>query len=369
MIVSDKFRRTIEMSGLLTRTELILFFVLLQYAHTGSYKCFPSIKRLAAEAIMSVSTVKRALKSLTEKELLTVTPQKRKDGGKTTNLYTLQMDPKFWGIEEEPAKKTSDSKTIISATTSAEEPAYYEEQYYPTELFYCAPKAKPKKNKITNLKASEEVTNETISMDEIKSKYNYSELVSSHMTMKDSIIDPLFRVLNLALNHKGDTIKINSKLNALTKDFVAHINSLTADNLATIINRVNNDNNEINSYSSFLRTCIYNFIDEEPKNLRAEVMRDMKEGLVDMDSIGFSTNNAEDLISVGEVRPDGSMDINIIHADDGHTIEPSEKSAAAMTEAQEPSSEKKAIDKLLGNPGKVDYDALMSTRNPWFRKI
>ncbi len=95
----------------------------------------------------------------------------------------------------------------------------------------------------------------------------------------------------------------------------------------------------------------------------------MKEGLVDMDNIGFSTNNAEDLISVGEVRPDGTMNVNIVHADKGHTMDPSENSAADMTEAQEPSSEKEAIDKLLGNPGKVDYEALMSIKNSRFRKI
>ena len=55
--------------------------------------CWPGIKGVAAKNRISERAVQRHLANLQEVGLLTVTPQYRLDGSRTTNLYQIQMTP------------------------------------------------------------------------------------------------------------------------------------------------------------------------------------------------------------------------------------------------------------------------------------
>ena len=58
-----------------------------QGKNEGSY---PSHKTIASECSISVSTVKRAICKLKKRRYLEVTNRRRKDGGKTSNLYKCE---------------------------------------------------------------------------------------------------------------------------------------------------------------------------------------------------------------------------------------------------------------------------------------
>lgn len=56
----------------------------------GQGKCWPGIRTIGADLKFSRSTVKRALKELTEKGYLVKAARYRPNGSSTSNLYTLQ---------------------------------------------------------------------------------------------------------------------------------------------------------------------------------------------------------------------------------------------------------------------------------------
>ena len=53
-------------------------------------RCWPGIKRIAADLKLSRSTVKRALKELEERGYLRRIRRKRENGGNTSNLYIVK---------------------------------------------------------------------------------------------------------------------------------------------------------------------------------------------------------------------------------------------------------------------------------------
>ena len=52
-------------------------------------QCWPGIRRIGTDLNLSRSTVKRALRELTEQRYITKELRYRDNGGKTSNLYTV----------------------------------------------------------------------------------------------------------------------------------------------------------------------------------------------------------------------------------------------------------------------------------------
>lgn len=69
-------------------TERSVYAVLISFCD-GLGKCFPSLKKIAEKAKISVSTVQRVIKRLVAKGLITKMARKREDGGNTSNVYTV----------------------------------------------------------------------------------------------------------------------------------------------------------------------------------------------------------------------------------------------------------------------------------------
>jgi predicted transcriptional regulator len=70
----------------LNTTEKLVYHVLCRFQ--GDHDdCFPSHKAIAKQCNRAVSSVKRALSTLEHKGYISKIPQKRPDGGRTTNRY------------------------------------------------------------------------------------------------------------------------------------------------------------------------------------------------------------------------------------------------------------------------------------------
>jgi hypothetical protein len=69
-----------------------LLLVLGDLADARGY-CFPSHKYLADDGGVSESTIRRLIKMLASRKLLTIVPRFRGDGSRTSNGYQLEMDP------------------------------------------------------------------------------------------------------------------------------------------------------------------------------------------------------------------------------------------------------------------------------------
>lgn len=76
-------------SGLKPRARLVLQCLVYHADREGS--CFPSLKTIAAECSYGLTTIKRALRELCEAGYVIREARfdKRKNGGQTSNLYTL----------------------------------------------------------------------------------------------------------------------------------------------------------------------------------------------------------------------------------------------------------------------------------------
>ena len=93
-------------SELKPRARLVLQCLVYHANQEGT--CFPSIKTIAAECGYGLSTVKRALNDLCEAGYIekTVRFDERKNGGQTSNLYTLTK-------AEQPAPTPDTEQTAI----------------------------------------------------------------------------------------------------------------------------------------------------------------------------------------------------------------------------------------------------------------
>lgn len=89
-------------SDLSTRARIV--FIYLSYRSNKENTCFPSIKTIARECGMAVSTVKRALGDLDYTGYIKKDPRYRDDNGQTSNLYTL--------VEEGPVVSESTTEAV-----------------------------------------------------------------------------------------------------------------------------------------------------------------------------------------------------------------------------------------------------------------
>lgn len=91
-------------SGLRPRARLVLQVLVLHCNKEG--ECFPSIKTIAAKCGYGISTVKRALDELVAAGYIIKQTRfdERKNGGQTSNLYTLCAQAPEKPVPEQPAQ-------------------------------------------------------------------------------------------------------------------------------------------------------------------------------------------------------------------------------------------------------------------------
>ena len=77
--------------GSVSRKAVLLSLANCHNHHSGL--CCPSLKRIAKETDLSVSTVQRALEALIEMGLVAKTDRQRGNGSKTSNAYTFPTTP------------------------------------------------------------------------------------------------------------------------------------------------------------------------------------------------------------------------------------------------------------------------------------
>ena len=123
-------------SELRPRARLVLQVLVLHCNKEG--ECFPSIKTIAAKCGYGISTVKRALDELVEAGYIIKQARfdERKNGGQTSNLYTLctaipqrpapeqPTEPEPPMLDEE-ANETEDGLSLMPDSTPGEQSALF----------------------------------------------------------------------------------------------------------------------------------------------------------------------------------------------------------------------------------------------------
>ena len=99
-------------SELRPRARLVLQVLVLHCNKEG--ECFPSIKTIAAKCGYGISTVKRALDELVEAGYIIKQARfdERKNGGQTSNLYTLCAKAPQPPVPEQPTKQEPPAQEV-----------------------------------------------------------------------------------------------------------------------------------------------------------------------------------------------------------------------------------------------------------------
>lgn len=109
-------------------TARIVLMSLASRADNEDRTCYPSIKRLADDCEISESSVKRHLKTLADRKLITIETQLRDNGSHTVNLYRVNAEIEFrhpeGGVQNEPTPVQSEPTGVHGRTP----------QNYPSEL-------------------------------------------------------------------------------------------------------------------------------------------------------------------------------------------------------------------------------------------
>lgn len=236
--------------------------------------CFPSLQTLAKETKISVSKIKTTIKALIKKGVVTKENRTRKDGGKSSNLYTLNDYKELWSKKE--TKKESITDTKKEAFSLAEIPLEELEKEInrrKNELASSTPTTAQEEtspinkhmsnnsfenNYKTDKYKSQDKNNqlEKYSMDWIKHHYDYEQLIQFHPEETKSI-DKIMSILYEDLNTSKSTIRVN-KENKPTEIYISKITKLTPQGILYAIKKYKENTGFVPKPVNYIRTLLYN---------------------------------------------------------------------------------------------------------------
>jgi hypothetical protein len=360
-VIDNSFWRTIKNSGYLTATELDVFGALIDYADIKNHSCFPNLKTLAGDCQRTVRTIQNSINSLVNKGVLAKEP--RFDPiykGQTSNLYTLNLDKRFWydkakayleqknkghrrpstALYSQPTR----TKAITNALAMSNDKPYTENRQ---EQKSAINETKPRRKTIK--------TAEIISMEQLRKDFRHDELLAAAPTRAD-IIDPLFEALYKVFNNRKDKTPVNKYTSKPTQWLISNIKALTIDSFKEIISNIAAGAEEIKNLGAYIMTCIVDHINKLAINLRHEVNADLR--------AGAGTKAAAEATEPQQII---SIDANgriCLKAAPGRAAGEKTAQTPARSEAPAPSE---TIYKQAAAPAETDYDDILRQKYACFR--
>lgn len=260
-------------SDFLDSYEKMIFIYLKRFADSEG-KCFPSINKLAKVSKFSKSTILRTLKSLEEKEVISIEHRKT-DKGNKSNIYTLYDYAGTWQKKElshataTDAQKSSQPK-IDNKTIEKESQAEKEKQE-------CAD-SKDKNKEIEqdqNGSGTVAAQENTLAAYEtlIKNNIEYENLCNSHQYDVKFIDEIVSNILDVVMSH-SKTIKIaNEYKNAeLVKSVLLKLNYYQIE---YVIQKYHQITTKITNKRQYILTMLYNAHLEAESDVINEVAHDL----------------------------------------------------------------------------------------------
>ena len=90
--MSNRIFQAVWDQGPLSRSEMLVLMVLADSADAETGECFPSLRRIAQGARMSVRTAQLTLRALEDDEWISTAERLRLDGSRSSTLYTVQIE-------------------------------------------------------------------------------------------------------------------------------------------------------------------------------------------------------------------------------------------------------------------------------------
>ena len=257
-----------------------LVFILLKRFSDSEGKCFPSLNRLIALSSFSKNKILRILKSLEEKEVISIEHRKT-DKGNKSNIYTLYDYAEKWQKKELSHATTTDAQKSPHQYKIDNKTVEEESQ---DEKLQCVDS---KDIKIENEDIEEKRTEQaepdgqriesvdTLAAYEelIKKNIEYENLCNTHQHDKAFINELISNILDVVMSH-SKTIKIqNEYKNAeLVKSVLLKLNYYQIE---YVIQKYHQITTKITNKRQYILTMLYNAHLEAESSVINEVANDL----------------------------------------------------------------------------------------------
>ena len=264
---------------LLTDTyEIVLFIALKKFADDKN-QCFPSLEKLSKITRMSRRKIQDTLKELEKKHVIGIEKRSRKDGGNTSNLYTLYDYRELWNSDNN--EKTTEiideieEKRMIEVLTAK---GYYISKE--KELESVPAKAQNQALKPNNSNQFDNTSNSANSQDlerytinQIKQFFDYDIMVHDNPYSQQDI-DSVMDILYTALNTNKETIRIAGQ-DKPSMVVISKLMKLHHETIMYAIEKYHKQTERIKNPTSYMLTILYSAPEQFNLDIQNQVSHDM----------------------------------------------------------------------------------------------
>ena len=266
-------------NNLLTDTyEIVLFIALKKFADDKN-QCFPSLEKLSKITRMMRRKIQDTLKELEKKHVIGIEKRSRKDGGNTSNLYTLYDYKELWNSDNNE-KMTEiideiEEKRMIEVLTAK---GYHISKE--KELESVPAKAQNQALKSNNSNQFDNTSNpansqdlERYTIDQIKQFFDYDIMLHDNPYSQQDI-DSVMDILYTTLNTNKETIRIAGQ-DKPSMVVISKLMKLHHETIMYAIERYHKQTERIKNPTSYMLTILYSAPEQFNLDIQNQVSHDM----------------------------------------------------------------------------------------------
>lgn len=266
-------------NNLLTDTyEIVLFIALKKFADDKN-QCFPSLEKLSKITRMSRRKIQDTLKELEKKHVIGIEKRSRKDGGNTSNLYTLYDYKELWNSDNNE-KMTEiideiEEKRMIEVLTAK---GYHISKE--KELESVPAKAQNQALKSNNSNQFDNTSNpansqdlERYTIDQIKQFFDYDIMLHDNPYSQQDI-DSVMDILYTTLNTNKETIRIAGQ-DKPSMVVISKLMKLHHETIMYAIEKYHKQTERIKNPTSYMLTILYSAPEQFNLDIQNQVSHDM----------------------------------------------------------------------------------------------
>ena len=267
-------------SKFLSGYEKLVFMAIKRHLNSESSQAFPSIKTICSHTGLSKPTVIKAIKSLEDKEILTVEHRESEDRGHMSNLYTLMDYKEIWKApnmkDMKAVAKTKQyewAKQIIEAAGGRVVEIEKEPKSDTDQSTDLSPINKRFSESNNIVKKDESQPQERYSLEDIQELFDYKIMVNDFPQLKDDIQN-VIAILYDTLNTTKKTVRIAGEdLPAML--VIGKLMKLTRDEILYSIRMYSESVSEIKNHRAYMLTILYRAKEQYALDIQNQVNRNL----------------------------------------------------------------------------------------------
>lgn len=266
---------------LLNIYEKFVFIGIKRHLNSKNKASFPSIERLGRYMGVTRNTVKKAIRGLEEKGIISIKQRHKKDGGSTSNLYVLHDNKKLWKAGtldsmKEIASNMSDEEMIEYLVSKGycitKEKAHTSEATQSTDVSAISNKHYNQLNNNTEIE-KKQAAEERYSLENIRQLLCYDDMLIQEPYNQD-LIDTFLFYLHDAVNSKKVTIRVNGE-DKPRETVVSVLLKLDCFDFLYAVHKYQENTTKIENQKAYILTLLYNAKAQNKADVTNQVQHDM----------------------------------------------------------------------------------------------